>query len=1163
MGFSRSSSGCFRAGRRLTLGCVQSAGWITLRAAFLAAAAFFLSAAPLDQSHRGVRVRFEWKSEKPECWAGVLETSQGTIADPASLGVEGSEAGTLWADGKCLWLGRRNACDRDGFEVSLVAPASAHVSFTLQAPGAGGPRQRFECLLSDLEGEGKCLSARSAGLQLCVRRAPGDALRIVVDRPNLIYRPREVFKATLVPDVLSSARPAADARLKWWLCATRSGQTLKQGALAFGKKAATLHDGTGGVPVEIPLPSEEGPVSLRFRLLDNGPSEQRSSVELMVLGEKGPRDSSASCVAPTLIDRIDSADIESKRRLEPAPLRPPIREQTAAFHAPASDPSEPAALSDRVDWIAVRLRLKHPQRLHRLVLRAAVSGGACLGASLLEPDARGQLLKQTLDTGVVLAGGEPLDAPPADADTLRHEILFWPQVSDPVLLLHDLGAGHRLRVSDIEVYELPASDARHAHVAPGADERLIGPYLAKPFLPENFGGAKVYDPAIGQCIEDWEAYHGAALHVADYLVRNAYNSLLIAALADGTTIYPSACFEPTRRYDSGAFSSAQLTPIRKDFLELLYRVFDREQLTLIPELQFSCPLPALERQLVDGAAAEGIELIGADGRTAREHRRQAQEAVPDYNPLDPQVQDAVLAAVREVVERYRHHPAFRGVALEVDRSGYLQLPGIDWGYDTATIRRFEHDTGVTVDGAAVGDLYSHRHAVLAGEARAAWVRWRCQELGKFYRRLAETMASTRPDARLILACRQVLPNPSADEEIRHQIRMQGRLTDLVAACGLDFSLLGDAPRLVVLKSAVWRASANVEEGLLDEALSQTTAFGAAFQFPSVGVLNYRPPRNLRVADFDAVSPWQPAQTRLSVAASPGARESRRRLVRELAETNAQMIFDGGCTVPLGQEHSTESLRRIARAIPPMPFFKVDGPNQSAIVRTARHNKKTYLYSVNAFDQPCQLSLQLSCPPGTACHPLGPSPALVEAPNENGDDGCRLKTALDGYGLAAWEIEHEDARVTAVHTELPPAELARLQARVARFQQQLAIARRTAQSEQSLASNSGARASERTGAIPASRETQAEHGSLLLTAGRGQGSGVITDAPPEGEPLSADDLRQLAKISLQLTLAADESRIAECQWLLDGYWCRYLSFRSESASQPALFREAAKPAPAIR
>ena len=146
----------------------------------------------------------------------------------------------------------------------------------------------------------------------------------------------------------------------------------------------------------------------------------------------------------------------------------------------------------------------------------------------------------------------------------------------------------------------------------------------------------------------------------------------------------------------------------------------------------------------------------------------------------------------------------------------------------------------------------------------------------------------------------------------------------------------------------------------------------------------------------------------------------------------------------------------------------------------------------------------------------------------------------------------------MQTQLPPAELASLQARIARFQRQLADARRSAQAEPNGASPPAAQQSEKAGTLATAHEGAAESGSLVLASGRGPGRGVIADATPEVEPLSADDLRQLAKISLQLGLAADENRIAECQTLLEGYWCRYLALRAESGSPPALFREAARP-----
>ncbi len=351
-------------------------------------------------------------------------------------------------------------------------------------------------------------------------------------------------------------------------------------------------------------------------------------MQLLVLGETAPRDARVALSAETLIDRLTADEFES-RRLAPTQLAsrnstPTLR---AAFAASGPEPAELTASETRVDWTAVRLRLKHPQRPHRLVLRVAAGSGPFLGASLLEPDSRGQLTASTLDTGLALADASD-DATAPESAGCQHEILFWPKVCDPVLLVHDLAAGRRPRVTDVEIYELvppptqasppasPAAAPAQAVLAldASAEERLIGPYLARPLLPETFGGPKVFDTRAGQGIEDWETFHAAARHVADYLVYHGYNSLLIAALSEGATIYPSTSIEPTRQYDSGRGSAASQIPLRKDFLELLYRVFDREKLTLIPELQFTCPLPSLERQLVDGAAAEGIELIGSDGQ---------------------------------------------------------------------------------------------------------------------------------------------------------------------------------------------------------------------------------------------------------------------------------------------------------------------------------------------------------------------------------------------------------------------------------------------------------------------------------------------------------------------------------------------------------------------
>ena len=132
----------------------------------------------------------------------------------------------------------------------------------------------------------------------------------------------------------------------------------------------------------------------------------------------------------------------------------------------------------------------------------------------------------------------------------------------------------------------------------------------------------------------------------------------------------------------------------------------------------------------DNAGSRGIELIGADGRSWRESQKTVRGLAPYYNPLDPRVQQAVLDVVNELAARYHAHPSFGGLAVELSGLGYLQLSGLDWGYDDDTIARFSQATGIAVPGGDGNDRYKQRHDLLTSQHEAKWVRWRSEELAK-------------------------------------------------------------------------------------------------------------------------------------------------------------------------------------------------------------------------------------------------------------------------------------------------------------------------------------------------------------------------------------------------------------------------------------------------
>ena len=140
---------------------------------FLSLAASFpaMAAAPHGQNEQDVRIRLEWRGDKPENWSGVLETSQGAFANPVSLSTDPDQAGTLWPDGQSVWLGRHSSRPHDGFDVTLRARL-ARICFTLQTDAQGHCRRQFEWSVAEV-GRNPMVFASGDGIaHLSVRRRP-------------------------------------------------------------------------------------------------------------------------------------------------------------------------------------------------------------------------------------------------------------------------------------------------------------------------------------------------------------------------------------------------------------------------------------------------------------------------------------------------------------------------------------------------------------------------------------------------------------------------------------------------------------------------------------------------------------------------------------------------------------------------------------------------------------------------------------------------------------------------------------------------------------------------------------------------------------------------------------------------------------------------------
>ena len=98
---------------------------------------------------------------------------------------------------------------------------------------------------------------------------------------------------------------------------------------------------------------------------------------------------------------------------------------------------------------------------------------------------------------------------------------------------------------------------------------------------------------------------------------------------------------------------------------MLFRIFDREGLQLIPAVQFVGPLPQLETLRREDPDIVGLEWIGPDGLPTVDKARSRPTAVAAYNPLHPRVQQAMLAVIHELAQSLwrTSFVRWRGVAV--------------------------------------------------------------------------------------------------------------------------------------------------------------------------------------------------------------------------------------------------------------------------------------------------------------------------------------------------------------------------------------------------------------------------------------------------------------------------------------------------------------------
>ncbi len=988
-------------------------------------------------AEKTVRLRLAWGSgtAAKQLWTGAISIDSGVLTELQPLGIEADAPTAVRIDGSRLIVAPLEKRGFEGCDVTIRADEQALVRVELRNEQAA-QAVFFEAPLAEVISNQLGRRLDESGSYFLARRSPGDVLRVLPTREHLVFDPSETWNLKLQPDLASSlvAGPILiDVQLR------SAGATKPSWRLSQQITEATQLE--SGVDFEIVCPATEGAYRLtvtarpeegfatRFVPGQQAKTLATRDIEFVVIDP--------AAKLPRLVDRwlpvltIDPANPHWWQRLPNWAQVPRLRDRNPGAvgnvrpvvrSTPTGELVElpPSVTGSDPSWQSYTLPVREPGQPHLVEIEYPVGAEQHLAISIVEPDAAGRVTATQQDASLFSAGYSTA----GDGEVGVHRFVIWPRTRAPQLLIVNR---HQTMPGQYGKIKLLKQDTALAALTelPIADDspRLVAGYLAKPQLTANFGAAEWLDGGSGLSVQSWATFLDGARRLAQTLRFGGYNGVMISVAADGSGLYPSRVIRPSPRYDTGLLAASGQDPMRKDVLEMLLRVFDREGLRVVPTVQMAAPLPRLEvLRLAGDLQATGIGCVGYDGQSWLAENSTSEGLAPFYNPLNEQVQAELVELVAELTTRYGKHTSLAGVGMQLSGEGYGLLPGLAWGLDDRTVAEFSSATGVATprEGA---DRFAQRTKLLLGEHRKAWQQWRTVKLSQLYTRLAQQVSAERSDLRLILATEDLFAGPELQQRVRQAIAEPLDFGEILRDHGLDLAQLDAQPTITALVPCRRSATDHLQERALN--LRVNTAAEQGDFLPAEqrsAELLYLATSRFRLPSFDQRSPFGAEQTLLTVTSQPrpaGANQ-RQQLLTALASDDALTIVAGGMQIQLNSDTQTRDILQTLQQLPSQASNVQTQSQQPVVMRVYREGQATVVALINEAPWPVQAEVALTGSRNGEWRKLGSEEGNS---NANAFAGTLDQTEqswqveLQPYDLQAWRFEDEKLRVGQLKTAI--------------------------------------------------------------------------------------------------------------------------------------------------
>ena len=969
-----------------------------------------------------VRVRFEWSGPEPALLVGSFRLSGGQFSEFRLLGLDADQPGAFVNQGEQILVSPRFSTRSSGFEALLTGELDDVLRIALSAESEQAPREPISISLADiLQGESQWHLDQDQLLK--IRRAAGDEIRVSFPGDVLVFEPGEKIRVDVRGEHLSASpgsklrarlriREAGDTRVDvtelWQL---DDGWTRTE-HLEVGQD----HCVAPLMGIDLPIPEAEGvyhlTVDFTHRLPAVGTVAKRTFPFVVVASTPSPPRRSSGA---TKITEFNPADPSWREYLAKLPIIPGRNRgpwSNATTYSQASDGSNWVQLPGAA-WVAYALSGAKPDVPHVLEIEFPPGVVQDVGVSVIEPRSEGQLSPLHDDVGLSI-GDQDLMLPGVSRSNgrTRHRIVFWPKSSSPVVTIVNRSRQRTAAFGTIRLEAFPQG-LPEVRSATGSRKRMA--MLDGELLQTVFDA---YDR--DSTPDNWESFWIAGQRLVAYLKYAGYDGATIKVVSEGSSLYPSPLLTPTAKFDGGIFATESSDPVRKDVLEMLLRLFDREQLTLLPSIEFATPLPELESILAANPAAVGIELFDVDSRRASDLPSSLSGLAPYYNPLDSRVQQAMANVVQELLDRYAHHKSLGGVHMNIHPQGYTQLPGMAWGVDEATLQKFLQSTKQEhpewASDLVLRTLTEHLRKKADSKLVATWLAWRADTLRKFYRQLSEQIAGDG-ERRLFLSISDLMESEPWQRNLRPALPRHHTVDSVLLELGFDLTGLQNTPHLVLLRpnriapiehlgSQAVNLEANEQD--IQRAFDNPSAMATQFDYPSQ-VLEYEA--------FDERGPTRKKRHRFLATTSRSGFDARRHLALSLARHDDRWIFEGGRVFPFGQESARNAFYDVFRELPRLPFQVVEledaGP---VVVRIAKSGGETFAYFVNTSPWEAKAGIQYRCGDNVSPQPIGNAERTIRV----GDfmDCSNLEVTIEPYGLLALRFDSPKVELLGCQAELP-------------------------------------------------------------------------------------------------------------------------------------------------